>query len=434
MYIIKNRHSNYYTRIYLPKPLQLLGYPAEIRFSLLSKNRSEAIDRSVMVLHIVRPWISAQSESTLPEESIEALRNKIKELQGKRFNCAFNPLLASTKPITSNKATKAPAKTNTAYLGEFIAFKERSGIRNSSISLLKTRITHFILLLNKPLAALALADALRYEDTLLDMDNSYKTKKEYLSAAKQFCEWLRRKQVIVTNPLATSTIKIPSNSRSKPSSQRNRWSQKQLNVLFKHPNFAKIPDTETASQSMKENFWIPLLLLYTGARSGEICQLKTSDVYQNNGIWCIDINDKGQDRHLKSPYSQRIIPMHSRLIELGFVDYVKERRNLRQFNLFSFKPVGIDKDWSKGFAMRFSKVLGQCGFIEKARPTLHSFRHTFIDELQQVGVEEHVTSELVGHSKQNLTYGRYGKRLHISVLSESIEKLIIPRIEIIKIP
>ncbi|MBE4145171.1 hypothetical protein HJ099_10875 [Vibrio parahaemolyticus] len=72
--------------------------------------------------------------------------------------------------------------------------------------------------------------------------------------------------------------------------------------------------------------------------------------------------------------------------------------------------------------------------MKKTRPTLHSFRHTFIDELQQVGVEEHVTSELVGHSKRNLTYGRYGKQLHISILSENIEKLITPRIEAIKMP
>lgn len=79
-------------------------------------------------------------------------------------------------------------------------------------------------------------------------------------------------------------------------------------------------------------------------------------------------------------------------------------------------------DWSKAFALRFSKVLKQCGFTEKNCPTLHSFRHRFIDELQQAGIEEHVTSELVGHSKRSLTYGRYGKRLNLSVLIQSVEK------------
>ncbi|MFA0657490.1 DUF6538 domain-containing protein, partial [Vibrio sp. 10N.222.49.C12] len=51
MYLTKNRNSNYYTRISLPARLKALGYPSEIRFSLHTKNRSEAIDRSVMVLY-----------------------------------------------------------------------------------------------------------------------------------------------------------------------------------------------------------------------------------------------------------------------------------------------------------------------------------------------------------------------------------------------
>ncbi|MEZ9143707.1 tyrosine-type recombinase/integrase [Vibrio sp. 10N.286.52.C3] len=423
MYLTKNRNSNYYTRISLPARLKALGYPSEIRFSLHTKNRSEAIDRSVMVLHIVRPWIKTQSSSPYSPESIQALRSRVKHLQNRSFNSTSTASRDTLKGVVPHKPKQLPEKANTTYLNDFLEFKEKSEIRYSSISLLKTRISHFIKLLDKPLKQLTYNDSLRYEDTLLNMKNSYKTKKEYLSATKQFCEWLRRKQVIATNPLASLMIKIPASAKAKPSSQRNRWSNTQLDTLFKHQNFTRVPDLDTDTQVMKENFWLPFLLLYTGARSGEICQLKTNDVYQKEGIWCIDINDKGDDRHLKSHYASRIVPLHSCLIELGFIDYVNNRVEHQQVNLFGFKPIGIDKDWSKSFALRFSKVLNQCGFIEKTRPTLHSLRHTFIDELQQASVEEYITSELVGHSKQTLTYGRYGKSIQLSVLSENIEKL-----------
>ncbi|WP_180772249.1 site-specific integrase [Vibrio parahaemolyticus] len=423
MYLTKNRNSNYYTRMSLPSRLKTLGYPSEIRFSLHTKDRSEAVDRSIMVLAIARPWISAQTASDAPEQSTQALKSSIRNLQQSHFIARSTPIKLNKQAKASPRTKSSPPRPNIAYLEDFLAWKEKEGIRYSSISLLRTRIRHFISLLKTPLKRLSTTDAVMFEDTLLSMDNSYKTKKEYLSAAKQFCEWLRRKQVIKINPLKPITIKVPSNARLKPSSQRTRWTKKQLDVLFKHVNFAKTPNFVTATQAQKEDFWIPLLALYTGARSGEICQLKASDIHQKEGIWCIDINDKGTNRHLKSVYANRLIPIHSRLIKLGFLDYVSERDNRRQVNLFSFTPIGIDNDWSKTFASRFSKVLKQCGFTQGKRPTLHSFRHTFIDELQQVGVEEHVTCELVGHSKSSLTYGRYGKRLNISLLSQSIEKI-----------
>lgn len=432
MYLTKNRNSNYYTRISLPSRLKTLGYPSEIRFSLHTKDRSEAVDRSIMVLAIARPWISAQTASNAPKQSTQALKSSISNLQQSHFTAPSTPIKPNKQAKTTRSTELAPDRPNIAYLEDFIAWKEKEGIRHSSISLLKTRICYFINLLKTPLKQISTADALRLHDSLLNMDNSYKTKKEYLSAAKQFCEWLRRKQVIETNPLQPITIKVPSNARSKPSSQRTRWTKKQLDVLFKHANFTKTPNFVIATQVEKEDFWIPLLTLYTGARSGEICQLKTSDIYQKENIWCIDINDKGERRHLKSPYANRLIPIHSRLIELGFLEYVGDRNNKRQINLFSLKPIGIDNDWSKTFALRFSKVLKQCGFTEKNRPTLHSFRHTFIDELQQAGIEEHVTSELVGHSKRSLTYGRYGKRLNLHVLSQSVEKISSLKLENLK--
>ena len=52
---------------------------------------------------------------------------------------------------------------------------------------------------------------------------------------------------------------------------------------------------------------------------------------------------------------------------------------------------------------------------------MYGLRHTFIDELQQADVAEHIVAELVGHSKQGITFGRYGKRVNLSLLREKIE-------------
>ncbi|MGE6101911.1 hypothetical protein ACLH0B_22150, partial [Aeromonas salmonicida] len=57
------------------------------------------------------------------------------------------------------------------------------------------------------------------------------------------------------------------------------------------------------------------------------------------------------------------------------------------------------------------------------RPTIYGMRHTFIDELQQADVAEHIVAELAGHSKNGLTFGRYGKRVNIRLLNEKIQSL-----------
>lgn len=423
MYISRNRNGNYYTRVCLPKTLKDAGFPNEVRFSLLTKNREQAIDRHLVVLGRVRAFISVQVKASNREEaSLSSLRRSVKSLQNNGFKAPSDSTDSTKTSLPANLPHTKEGKANTDLLKAFLEFKKKSQIRYSSISQLQSRISHFLSWLNKPVTELNSRDAIRYEDLLLEMGNAFKTKKDYLAATKQFCEWLKRHELIKDNFIAS--IKLPQSGRLnvKQSEQRSRWSEKQLKVLFKHQAFATVP-SEHASQKEKEDFWVPLILLYTGARSGEICQLKTCDIYQHDGIWCIDINTKGQDRHLKSAYSSRLIPVHSLLVKLGLIDYVQTRIKQRQSNLFSFKPIGEDKDWAKPFANRFNKVLESCGLVDANRPTLHSFRHTFIDELQQAGIPESITSKLVGHSKQNITYNRYGKRISLQTLSESIEKI-----------
>lgn len=77
-------------------------------------------------------------------------------------------------------------------------------------------------------------------------------------------------------------------------------------------------------------FWLPAIGLCTGARVNEICQLNPqSDVLQekDTDIWhfWITTETEGDERITKSTKketSKRRVPMHSMLIEAGFLDYL----------------------------------------------------------------------------------------------------------------
>jgi integrase len=76
-----------------------------------------------------------------------------------------------------------------------------------------------------------------------------------------------------------------------------------------------------------ENMWIPLIILYNGMRNNEIAQLYVDDIQEQDGIpyfriwiYC------ARKQRTKVKASQRNLPIHSKLIELGFMEYVEKMR------------------------------------------------------------------------------------------------------------
>lgn len=169
-----------------------------------------------------------------------------------------------------------------------------------------------------------------------------------------------------------------------------------------------------------ERYWIPLIGMFSGMRLGEACGLYTKDIRQVDGVWCFDINEDQQDKRLKTTNSKRLVPVHPTLIQLGFIDFVKSCGDREKLwpNLKRRESDGYCSSLGKWF-QRFNRE-----FITKdPLKTFHSLRHTFADSLKQLGVQEVLIAELMGHANQSITTGRYGKRYQPKVLLEAISKL-----------
>ena len=61
-------------------------------------------------------------------------------------------------------------------------------------------------------------------------------------------------------------------------------------------------------------------------RQNEIGQLLVSDITETDGVWCVDVNPKGEGKKVKTKAAKRLVPVHSKLTELGFLDYVEKLR------------------------------------------------------------------------------------------------------------
>jgi integrase len=133
--------------------------------------------------------------------------------------------------------------------------------------------------------------------------------------------------------------------------------------------------------------WIPLLMLYHGARPNEMAQLDCEDVYIHDGVWCIDICEESKtpingkrfgDKTVKTKEA-RIIPIHQKLIDLGFIDYLNSRKVTGERKLFEvFRYINNGKPMLYYQCVRswFEGLLVKADAKSKTT-TPHSFRHTF---------------------------------------------------------
>lgn len=168
------------------------------------------------------------------------------------------------------------------------------------------------------------------------------------------------------------------------------------------------------AQKYPHRWWCPILALYTGARINELAQLKLIDIVEDAGHWSISIQptedqDLGRSRQrsrqcVKGASAIRTIPLHPKLLEAGFMDFVDDMRRCGHPRLFPHLSAGVsiktgetNARYSQGVLNQFSTYLKDLGFSKGIG--FHAFRHTFVTALSQRGVRDADIALLTGHSK-----------------------------------
>ncbi|BCR23431.1 hypothetical protein KAM429_41340 [Aquipseudomonas alcaligenes] len=163
-------------------------------------------------------------------------------------------------------------------------------------------------------------------------------------------------------------------------------------------------------------FWLMPLGLFTGARLNELCQLRIHDIFHDaHGVPLISINDNGFKKSLKNEQSRREIPICSKLIAMGFLDFVEERRQAEGPDALLFSELRFDEKhlYSRAASRFFCGPGTGAGFIGQHCPValsggfnFKSFRRTFAVQLQKSGVPATVIANLLGHDSDMLEVTR----------------------------
>ncbi|CAM4113306.1 site-specific integrase [Vibrio neonatus] len=417
MYLYKSRHCVYFVRVCTPKALVQQGYPFDFKFSLKTKSRPIAIRRSAPIIsQILKSLDNVDISRDSPKETKQAILSSVDSLRNS-FNDSGVDLHSVSSQADTKQQTVKSIKRNFAqgyrWQEDFITSKQKARITHLTVHQLNKRTLYFLdYFKNKKIGItqITASDLMEFGNNLQSWDKSAKTKKDFWGAAKQFLKWLTLKQHLPRNPFEGLTVTFKSEKFA--SEQREKWSSKQIKNLLSCSQFKQ------ASPSMQ---WTVLLLIYMGLRPTEACQISVRDISIESGMFVLSITDDGQLQKLKNHHSLRKIPIHKTLLQSGFIDFVRQQKKAAKSQLFDWTPTGKDKDWTKLFRIQFGKIQSSIEMQPKQRPTAYGFRHTFIDCLKQQGIEEYQVAEVVGHANQNMTFGRYGKKLSMSKLKAVID-------------
>ena len=166
------------------------------------------------------------------------------------------------------------------------------------------------------------------------------------------------------------------------------------------------------------------ILLYSGARAGEIAQLRRGDVRQEGGLTYLsseEFDAEGRrvtSKRLKTLESQRIIPLHRDLVRTGVAERLLSGDDTTA-QVFPFRETidGYTHEVSRWWGRHLDKLK-----MSQPALTMHSFRHGFRDAGRRADLDTARIEALGGWAVASVGE-TYGDRSLVEVLKRDLDKI-----------
>ena len=171
-------------------------------------------------------------------------------------------------------------------------------------------------------------------------------------------------------------------------------------------------------------FWAPLVARHQGLRMEECLQLGPDDFGSDKGIPTLRIR-KTIINGVKTLSSERTLPVHPQLVELGLLELVELRRTEGHIRLFPHLTRGAQKGT---FSANFSKCFGYYRRTNECYwPGLdfHALRTTFHNDLLSDDKSDALRCRLMGHAPRDEGAASYGQSLGIEALAERLRSVVV---------
>ena len=230
------------------------------------------------------------------------------------------------------------------------------------------------------------------------------TRNRHMATLQSYWEWAaERGHCEGNNPFKGFHVRLKD---GKNVSGYLAWDREELEQLLAQP---------PKRQDVRE---IMLVAMFTGMRLDEIASLTRGQIRTESGIPFLRVLDA------KTSAGIRNVPLHPRLSWL--VDRAGGSPDERVWPTFNAEGPGKKAGADAG--KEFSRFKLSRGFGER-RKSFHSFRKNVVGQLEEAGVPQNETAQLVGHEK-GFTYGKYGAGVSLKRLAEIIAEVDYPDVDL----
>lgn len=233
------------------------------------------------------------------------------------------------------------------------------------------------------------ADIVAFKDHRVKLGRSPASITLNLAGLKSVFAWAVSNLKVPANP--AKDVKVAVQRRTKL--RQKDFTLEEAAMVLRHANAA------TGSNALIK-YWVPWLCAYTGARVGEIIQLRPQDVRQEGEHWVITITPEAgtvKDKEVRE------VVLHAHLIERGFPDMVAACKTQ-----YLFLPNTNDIRKASKTVQGMITVFVREVVKDKHVAPNHGWRHSFKTQGRDAGISDSVLDAICGHTPQTQG-GRYGR-------------------------
>ncbi|MCJ1961612.1 DUF6538 domain-containing protein [Novosphingobium mangrovi (ex Hu et al. 2023)] len=269
-------------------------------------------------------------------------------------------------------------------------------------------------------ARVSRADVVAWKDALLKPQGGEKPRsqqtvsKKYLAAAKTVFGWAERNMRIPENPVSRVVVSIPKKERLR---EEKGITDAEAEVILAAALAAE-PDARSPIRGFARR-WVPWICAYTGARVGEITQLRAEDIFRHStGVQCIRITPEAGAQKGKQA---RIVPLHPHLLEQGLLDVVKGKTGPLFYDPSKHRGGTEGNPQHKKVGERLGGWVRDLGVDDEELQPNHGWRHRFKQQARAIYMDIETRDAIQGHAAT--TEGQKYGSVPVQVMYEQIARL-----------
>lgn len=378
----------------VPKTLQSIIGKSNLTRRLGRVSRSEANRRAASVIVRFQSRIEAAREGRLDEDDAPP-----------------------SKPVMISQARRidpAPAPTKVPFEAIINGYLLERKPAASTIKRWKPVFAHFKRWVGHDDAAKVSADdVVRWKEELLRSGISGRSVREvYLAGLKVVFGWATENRKISANPVTGISVRV-----AKPARLRERgFTDIEAKTILRAALTGDHGNVSEAHRRARR--WVPFLCAYTGARVGEIAQLRGCDFIQREGGLIHITPEAGSTKS----GSAGLVPLHADLIGQGVVEMARAHGDGPVFyNRSLGRGGGAANPYHKKVGERLARWVRDLGVDDPHLQPNHAWRHLFKTLARRAGIDLEIRDVIQWHAPRSIgeQYGYWP----IDVLAQAIEKM-----------